>query len=90
MASINDADIRMDALVAEVEVRKKNDHTYSYGRLIADTTEIERDKIAEQYRRTGSRKRKSAGKFPDVSIREELRGIQTECLEQLEGETSTQ
>ena len=44
-------DIAIHALVAEVERRRKLPglHNYSYGRLIADTTEEERRRIVKRY-----------------------------------------
>lgn len=45
------ADYRVDALALEADRRaKKLGRPYSYGQLIADTTEAERDEIAERYR----------------------------------------
>lgn len=52
------ADFAIDALVAEVERRKNEPHrnSFSYGKLIAETTYPEREKIVEDYRRGVSRK----------------------------------
>ena len=45
------ADYRVDALALEATRRSRElGRPYSYGQLIADTTEAERDEIAERYR----------------------------------------
>lgn len=43
----------LDALSLEVERRRKlpGNHQYSYGKLIADTTEAQRKEIVDKYRR---------------------------------------
>lgn len=52
------ADHAIDALVAEVERRRRLSgyRGYSYGKLIADTTEEERREIVKRYRRREIRK----------------------------------
>lgn len=53
------ADYAVDALALEAyRLEKQNARPYSYGKLVADTTLEEREKIAEEYRsrrRTGRR-----------------------------------
>ena len=58
-------DYAIDALVLEVERRKKTrGRDYSYGKLIADTTLEERQEIAEEYRQSFLRgRRRSAGRY---------------------------
>ena len=55
------ADFAIDAMVAEVERRKKEPgrHSYSYGKLIADTSRSEREQIAEVYRQGGKQSDRS-------------------------------
>ena len=46
------SDYAIDAMALEVDRRAKRMHdpSYSYGKLIADTTEAERTQIADTYR----------------------------------------
>lgn len=55
------ADFAIDALVAEVERRKHEPHRngFSYGKLVAETTYAQREKIVEDYRRGVRRKGRS-------------------------------
>lgn len=52
-------DYALDALALEVDRRAKkmNRPDYSYGKLIADTTPAERERIADTYRAEYKRKR---------------------------------
>lgn len=52
-------DYALDALALEVDRRSKkmNRPDYSYGKLIADTTPAERERIADTYRTEYKRKR---------------------------------
>lgn len=53
------SDYALDALALEVDRRAKkmNRPDYSYGKLIADTTQAEREQIADTYRAEFKRKR---------------------------------
>ena len=45
-------DYAIDALAVEADkLRQAGKHQYSYGKLVADTTEEQRQQIAERYRR---------------------------------------
>lgn len=58
MAKKLPADYAIDALALEAERRSKElGYPYSYGKLVADTTPQQREKIAEEYR-AGKRKGK--------------------------------
>ena len=52
-------DYAIDALAVEVDRRKKklNRPDYSYGKLVADTTPQERERICDEYRARKERKK---------------------------------
>lgn len=53
-------DFRIDALSSEAARRgKKLGRPYSYGQLVADTTQEERDEICQRYESTFRKRRKS-------------------------------
>lgn len=52
-------DYAIDALAVEVDRRKKelNRPDYSYGKLVADTTQEQRERICDEYRARKERKK---------------------------------
>ena len=56
-------DYAIDALALEADcrARKMGDPSYSYGKLVADTTEEERERIADSYRAEQGKKRGRSG-----------------------------
>lgn len=64
-------DYRVDALAREAEkrARQMGRPDYSYGKLVADTTEEERETIAEEYKKHFKRKYRKGGTksfFPEA------------------------
>ena len=56
------ADYPVDALAVEAEQRAKQlGRPYSYGQLVADTSEEQREEIAEKYRKHFKRRRGKGG-----------------------------
>lgn len=68
-------DFAIDALVLEVDRRKgqKECGRYSYGQLIADTTEAERQVIADRYRMGGKRGVMSGGTYKETDDDQDLK-----------------
>lgn len=65
------ADYRIDALAIEADriAKKTGRPDYSYGKLVADTTEGQRDEIAEDYKRKFRKKKGRGGTespFPET------------------------
>ena len=60
-------DYAIHAMTAEVKRRRKDPqrfgYRYSYGKLIADTTPVEREIIAENYRRRVLKRPASEGRY---------------------------
>lgn len=68
-------DYRLDSLAKEADRRaKKSGLPYSYGKLVADTTESQRDEIAEDYRRNYRRSHEKCGQRHGFSDMEEIAG----------------
>lgn len=68
-------DYRLDALAKEADKRaKQSGLPYSYGKLVADTTESQRDEIAEGYRRNNKRSQEKCGQRHSFSDMEEIAG----------------
>ena len=68
-------DSAIHALVEEVECRKNKFRRYSYGKLVADTTTEERERIVE--RRCSNVKRRSNGteRFEEPDDEEDIRRV---------------
>lgn len=74
-ASKMPGDYRLDALAKEADKRaKQSGLPYSYGKLVADTTESQRDEIAEGYRRNNKRSQEKCGQRHSFSDMEEIAG----------------
>ena len=68
-------DYRLDALAKEADRRaKKTGLPYSYGKLVADTTESQRDEIAEDYKRHYRKSKEKCGQRHGFSDMEEIAG----------------
>lgn len=68
-------DYAIDALAVEADkLRQAGKHQYSYGKLVADTTEEQRQRIAEQYRKKKHGEPES-GRFRQESDAQALRSI---------------
>jgi hypothetical protein len=72
-------DFAINAMVVELEKRKKKMpcRRYSYGRLVADTTREEREKIATRYARKAGQEK--AERFWDPDDKEQI-GMVTDGL----------
>lgn len=79
-------DYAIDALSLEAERRSKLlGRPYSYGQLVADTTQAQRQEIAEDYRKGVSRKKdRNAERYIMVNDREDIKRIQQKTLEESE------
>lgn len=87
MAKRLPADYAIDAMAREVERRRKlpGKHQYSYGKLIADTTEESRSLIAEEYRRSHGRSgQKNTTTYQEPNDKEDLEKV----IGQIEEETA--
>ena len=75
-------DFAINAMAVEVERRKKKMpcRRYSYGRLVADTTREEREKIAARYARKASQEK--AERFWDPDDKEQIGKVTDGLVEQ--------
>ena len=71
------SDFAIDALVLEVDRRKTQMPCgrYSYGKLVADTSREERQRIADRYRKGGKRAVLSAGKYREQDDQRDLQKV---------------
>lgn len=69
-------DYAINAMTAEVKRRRRDPqrfgYRYSYGKLIADTTPVEREIIAENYRRRMLKAPTSEGRYREPDDQEDL------------------
>ena len=69
-------DFAIDALALEVDRRKPTKgSSYSYGHLVADTTEAERQVIADRYRKGGKRGVLSGGRYKETDDERDLEKV---------------
>lgn len=70
-------DFAIDALVLEVDRQKKKRRTarYSYGRLVADTTFEQRQRIADRYAKKAARKSGTAERYTEPDDKDDINKI---------------
>lgn len=70
-------DFAIDALVLEVDRRNKKGGpaTYSYGKLVADTTFEQRQHIADRYARKAAHKNAASGRYSEPDDEEDIKKI---------------